>query len=348
MVTASDFKKPAKKDEVPLTGVIILDLFDQRFAPIVKQTPCFGFTELCNIPVINYTFSWLMRTEIRHIMLVVSGKNEKYARIVENEWSSVFNDFSVIVCDGAISVGDFLREIHNRELITSDFLLISNPATVTSSTLEKQIFVFRKRRQENPDNVMTLLYGNCECREKTVVGIESATKKLLLYPPANATTQLRVDKVDFYNSVEIRRDITDSGIALCSRMIATQFSDNFDFQSIDDVIREILSKDDILGLNIHVDIFSPEEAAYSAKDYFSFIHLNSLLLERWFYPIVPEKLDVSKFISVCPRNVYIEDDDISNSRLSTKIVEPIFGECLTWETMSGGIVNVYHQFEHWG
>lgn len=38
---ASAFKKTQKKEEPPLTAIVMLDVFDQRFAPIQESYPCF-------------------------------------------------------------------------------------------------------------------------------------------------------------------------------------------------------------------------------------------------------------------------------------------------------------------
>lgn len=307
---ASAFKKATKKEEPPLTAVVILDVFDQRFAPIQESYPCIGTFPICNVPSINLVLSWLMRTEVKNVLLVVSGLNAQHAEKVSNEWKLAFGDFTVVVCDGVTSVGDCIREMVNRELITGDFMLISNPTAVVSSDLSTQIMEFRKRRRENADNVMTLLYSNRENPEGFVVGISSETQKLMLFPHANSLNQVKAEKFHFYEGVEIRRDITTTGIALCSRLIATQFSDNFDFTGIDDVVREILSKDDILGMSVHVDVLPPKDRAFCAYDYESLIILNTLMLERWFYPLVPERSfqDPTRFFSANPRNLYLEEE----------------------------------------
>ncbi|CAD6191483.1 unnamed protein product [Caenorhabditis auriculariae] len=282
-------KKSVKKEETPLTAVLIADIFDQRFTPVLRQNESISLLPICNVPVVDFALSWLLRTEIEDILLVSSQRTAESLKDVEKNWKPFFQTFSVIGCEGARSVGDCLREIHNRELLKGDFLLISNPATVTSSTLVREISNFRKRRAENVDNMMTLVYAASENRDKSVVGIQRETGKLLLYHAANNVRQLEVDKDHFYNDVDIRRDLLDCGLAFCTRLVATQFSDNFDFQQRDDVVREILSKEDILGLNIHVDVLNSNEAALSATDYDSFLTLSIMLVERWFYPITPDK-----------------------------------------------------------
>lgn len=303
---ASSFKKGAK--EPPLTAVVILDVFDQRFAPIQESYPCFGTIPICNVPAVNFVLSWLLRTEVKNVQLVVSGLNAQHAENVQKEWKLAFNEFNVIACDGVSSVGDCMRELVNRELIQGDFMLITNPTAVVSTSLSTQIESFRIRRREHQDNVMTLLYSHRENPENSLLGINWETQKLMLYPAANSLNQLKAEKHHFYEGCDIRKDLTTTGIAFCSRMIATQFSDNFDFTGIDDVVREILSKDDILGMSVHIEVLTPKERAFCAYDYESLILLNTLMLERWFYPLVPERSDPSRYITANPRNLYLEED----------------------------------------
>lgn len=66
-------------------------------------------------------------------------------------------------------------------------------------------------------------------------------------------------------------------------------------------------------MSVHVEVLSPKERAFCAYDYESLILLNILMLERWFYPLVPENSDPSRYFSANPRNLYLEEngDEIS-------------------------------------
>ncbi|EYC41069.1 hypothetical protein Y032_0583g299 [Ancylostoma ceylanicum] len=311
-------KREQKKDNEPLTGVIVVDSYDPRFAPLSATVGPWCLQPICNIPIIDFTLSWIMRTEVQKVMLVVSEKNAPYMEKVERRWKPCFESLNLICCKNAMSVGDALRELDTRGLLTGDFLLVSNPATFTSSTLQTQIAAYRERRNENKNNVMTVIYSDLKTPRNAVVGIEKSTKKLKIYHKQEDPTQLDIDKPHFLGDAVIRRDIVDSGIAICSLNISAQFSDNFDFQHRDDVIREILVNEEILLQNIHVEILPPSEAALSIIDYYSLLVISNLLMERWFYPLVPDRMtsdDCCGFNSL-PGNVYIAVDEEDFGRLS--------------------------------
>lgn len=128
---------------------------------------------------------------------------------------------------------------------------------------------------------MTLIYSDLNTPRNAVIGVEKQSKKLTIYHRQEDPTQLDIDKVrfrltsgfsltiicndflqpQFLADAVIRRDVVDSGIAICSLNISAQFSDNFDFQHRDDVIREILVNEEILHQNIHVEVLPSSEAA---------------------------------------------------------------------------------------
>uniref|UniRef100_A0A0M3JC80 Translation initiation factor eIF-2B subunit epsilon (inferred by orthology to a human protein) n=1 Tax=Anisakis simplex TaxID=6269 RepID=A0A0M3JC80_ANISI len=127
-----------------------------------------------------------------------------------------------------------------------------------------------------------------------ILGIERKTSKLILYNPGSATeggggngASLELDKSIFISDTMIRRDLRDSGVAICSQNISAQFSDNFDFQFRDDVIREIILNEEILGLHIHVDVLPDSVAAFTVRDYEGLIRANRLILQRWLTPLLP-------------------------------------------------------------
>ena len=88
-------------------------------------------------------------------------------------WSLQFEQFQWIRCAGSKSVGDSIRELFALELLkgkfafiffwpsnkcSGDFLLISNPATITNSTLEKNIAKYYKMRKKDKSNALNLIY----------------------------------------------------------------------------------------------------------------------------------------------------------------------------------------------
>ncbi|VDP10174.1 unnamed protein product [Heligmosomoides polygyrus] len=250
-------KREQKKDNDSLTGVIVVDSYDPRFAPLLQGKP-WCLYPICNVPLINHTLSWIARTEVKKLLLVVSEKNLQSIEDVESE------------------------------------------------------------RRANKDNVMTLIYSDLNTPRNAVIGVEKQSKKLTIYHRQEDPTQLDIDKPQFLADAVIRRDVVDSGIAICSLNISAQFSDNFDFQHRDDVIREILVNEEILHQNIHVEVLPSSEAALCVTDYDSLLLISNLLMERWFHPLVLDRMvfDQGWRYSALSGNVYVAVGEQDSGRLA--------------------------------
>lgn len=165
---------------------------------------------------------------------------------------------------------------------------------------------------------MTLIYSDLNTPRNAVIGVEKQSKKLTIYHRQEDPTQLDIDKPQFLADAVIRRDVVDSGIAICSLNISAQFSDNFDFQHRDDVIREILVNEEILHQNIHVEVLPSSEAALCVTDYDSLLLISNLLMERWFHPLVLDRMvfDQGWRYSALSGNVYVAVGEQDSGRLA--------------------------------
>jgi hypothetical protein len=84
------------------------------------------------------------------------------------------------------------------------------------------------------------------------------------------------------SEVSLRRHLLDPFICICSAQAATQFSDNFDFQSLTDLIAEILVKkfffinnfthfinsqvnEEVLGQTVHVYLMNKRQLCFNVN-----------------------------------------------------------------------------------
>ncbi|CAI4224165.1 unnamed protein product [Auanema sp. JU1783] len=291
-------KKDEKKEEASIPAVVLLDSFDERMYPCSRELGSWCLQKICNSRLIDYTLSWILRTDVKRVILLISEKNMEAGQDVEKQWQSLFDSITLVWCKNAMSIGDCLRELESRALVNGDFLLVSNPGVLTSSTLSNEIMNFKKRRQEDKNNVMTQIYSNAITPSKTVIGVHSESKRLRLFHCDEESETLDIDKVHFLEDVVVRRDITFTGISICSLNILAQFSDNFDFQEIDDVIRELLVNEELLLQKIHIEILENNEAGFMIRDYTDLLLASTMLQENWFFPLTSRDLitDVARYM----------------------------------------------------
>ncbi|VDN52020.1 unnamed protein product [Dracunculus medinensis] len=325
-----------------LTAVVIADSFDRRFSPILAQNKSMGAFKICNIEILNYTFQWIAWTEIQDVILAISNDRKESLNSIVKYWRGIFDSFRLLASPNCVSVGEVIREINGRGLITSDFILIANPATFCSTDLCAQIATFKERRRDRK-NVLTLLYTLSDTVKPFIV-IDPITMKLLAFHHDDDSYKLEFDKKNFLEKDKsIRSDLEDTGIALCSASIASQFSDNFDFQHRDDIIRELLARisTSIFFQLIHlhlefgicflfeiekiassIDFFrilsnSYDHLDFSNIDYDDFVRGTRLIAQQWLIPF-PNIVTDENYFSY-PNNIFISGSLSANGDDDSKI-----------------------------
>lgn len=111
---------------------------------------------------------------------------------------------------------------------------------------------------------MTLIFQEsgighqARCKKEEVL-IATNSKGRVLYHKKLGTYKER--KIDFpleifleNHCVTLRHNLKDTHIAICSAAVLPLFTDNFDFQTMDDFIRGLLINEEILGMTIYSDI----------------------------------------------------------------------------------------------
>lgn len=88
-------------------------------------------------------------------------------------------------------------------------------------------------------------------------------------------------------NVEVRHDLLDCHISICSPQVAELFTDNFDYQTRDDFVRGLLVNEEILGNQIHMHVTTEEYGAHICN-LLMYEAVCSDIIRRWVYPLTPE------------------------------------------------------------
>lgn len=108
--------------------------------------------------------------------------------------------------------------------------------------------------------------------QEVIIANDARTKRLLFHERVklNPTKKKCVLPLDIFNQnseVQLRHDLMDPEIAICSPSALSLFADNFDFETRDDFIRGLLINEEILSCTIYVSILSDGEYAAKVKDW---------------------------------------------------------------------------------
>ncbi|CAJ0965341.1 unnamed protein product, partial [Ranitomeya imitator] len=234
-----------------------------------------------------------------HPWLPVSPNEGSKKEILRNsKWcrATSSNIVRVVTSELYRSLGDVLRDVDAKSLVRSDFVLVTGDV-VSNINIEAALEEHRTRRKlEKNISVMTMILKESSpvhrtrCQEDDVIlAMDSKTKRVLLYQKSQDLKRYHFPMSIFQSKadeIELRHDLLDCHISICSPQVAELFTDNFDYQT-NDFVRGILVNEEILGNQIHLYV-TQEEYGARVSNLSMYEAVTSDILCRWLYPITPE------------------------------------------------------------
>ncbi|PKS13005.1 hypothetical protein jhhlp_000346 [Lomentospora prolificans] len=295
----------SKSDEV-LQAVILTDSFQDRFKPLSIETPrC--LLPLANVPLIEYTLEFLSMNGVQEVYLYCGPHTEEVdTYISKSRWApgsntSPFHVLQFVRVSDANSVGDILRDLDKRSLISGDFILVHGDL-VSNIPLHGILEGHRKRREASADNIMTVVLksaGSSPHRTKTpgitpVYVIDTKTKKCLQYDemhPLQSDHYAILDPTvldELSTDFEIRADLIDPQIDICTPAALALWSDSFDYEMPRrDFLNGVLKDWELNGKSIYAEIVDEGYAA-RATSLPMYESVSRDILGRWSFPFVPD------------------------------------------------------------
>ncbi len=200
----------------------------------------------------------------------------------------------------ARSVGDALRDIDNRGLITGDFLLV-NGDLVSNLPIDAALSAHRARRIADKNAIMTIILregGLGSHRTKaqgiTPVFVIDPTKNRCLHyeemHPLQANKYVNIDPelLSDHTEMEIRTDLIDCGIDICTPDVLALWSESFDYEvPRRHFLHGVLKDYELNGKTLHTEIIHDHYAA-RVNNLRSYEAVSKDVLGRWTYPVVPD------------------------------------------------------------
>lgn len=312
-------KKIEKWDaEDVIQAVLIADSFNFRFLPITVEQPR-ALLPLVNTPLIDYSLELLVANGVKEIFVYCkrhADKIREHVKASEFCASSCPATVTVLSSTGPLSVGDVLRDIDSRSLIRSDFVLVSGDL-VANLDLRAVIAVHKERRKADKMAIMTVVYKQASPNHRTrsseddiLVVMDASNDRLVHYEKTmkkrHMTVPLDALKKASSKVVDLRYDLLDCHISVCSPHVPAIFSENFDYETQDHFVRGILVNEEILGNNIFVHVITDQYAA-RVSNLHTYDAVSKDVMHRWVYPRVPDKpvFCSSPPYSYSRRNVYM-------------------------------------------
>lgn len=304
-----------RKEDDEIQAIVIADSFNRKFTPITHETPR-ALLPLGNKVIIDYTLEYLLEECVQEIVIFCCSFGEKIRDYVQKNWLNVTNNKCTIHCvmsstSDCLCLGDALREIDREGLIRSDFILVHGDL-ISNIKLGPIIKEHKEKRKKEKNLAMTMLHRKSSpghfsrpFGEDLFIVLEKETNRILHYQKSHACRKLLFSTSLLNNrkEINIHYDLADCNIYICSPQVAPLFTDNFDYQTLNDFVKGILVNEEILGDQIRSCVISK---GYSARvnDLHMYNAITLDLMNRWIYPLVPD----NPSYMYKRNNVYIEKD----------------------------------------
>uniref|UniRef100_A0A0B7AAV3 Translation initiation factor eIF2B subunit epsilon n=1 Tax=Arion vulgaris TaxID=1028688 RepID=A0A0B7AAV3_9EUPU len=303
-----------------LQAVVIADSFNVRFGPMTYKKPR-TLLPLVNIPLIDYTFEALAASGVQEVYVFCCHLGDQVREHVkQSKWLQGGSPMTVttLMSDSCLSMGDALREIDAKSLIRNDFILITGD--LVSNMDISQVVKEHKARTQGKDksSVMTLVYKvalpghRTRSKEDDIFLVEEGgTARLLYFQKSHdhRKIQIPVDIMLEHDDIINHNDLMDCHISVCSPIVPTIFTDNFDYQTRDHFVKGILVSEEISGNKVHLSIIRDKYAA-RVSNMHTYDAISKDVINRWTYPLVPDLFGSTQWerIKYGRHNVYCSED----------------------------------------
>ncbi|RDA95093.1 hypothetical protein CP533_2073 [Ophiocordyceps camponoti-saundersi (nom. inval.)] len=313
--SSSKGKKPAKSGETKSDQVlqavhppqVLADSFQHRFRPFTLEKPrC--LLPLANRPLLDYTLEFLAMNGVAEVFIYCGAHSDQVEDYINrSRWSpasrpSPFSLVQFVRVSDARSAGDMLRDLDNRSLIEGDFILVHGDL-VSNIMLDGPLAAHRARREADGDNIMTTILrsagDDAGHRTKTnaitpVFIVDANSKRILQYEettPLQRSRYLALDPAvvdDLSSDLEVRSDLIDAHIDICTPEVLALWSESFDFAlPRAHFLHGVLKDWELNGKMMYADILDDGYAA-RASDLQMYDAISRDVLACWTAPLIPQ------------------------------------------------------------
>lgn len=257
---------------------------------------------LANTPLIEYTFEFLANAGVEEVFVYCGAHREQVEYYIRrSKWSSRSSPFSKLelIQSTSHSIGDAMRDLDTRGILVGDFLLVYGDV-VSNLPLESALAAHRARRAKDKNAIMTMVLREAGTTHRTKaqgtspVFVIDPTKDRCLHfeqmPNREQAHFLSMDPdlLSSHQEIDIRQDLIDCGIDICTPDVLALWSDNFDFQAPrKGFLHSVLKDYELNGKTIHTHIVSNHYAA-RVRNLHAYDSVSKDIVSRWAYPLCPD------------------------------------------------------------
>jgi len=194
-----------------------------------------------------------------------------------------------------------LRDLDGKHLITGDFLVVSGDV-ISNLPIEAALKQHRARREADKNAIMTMVLREAGRNHRTkstsispVFVIDPTKDRCLHYEEIDhnseeSSSRLNIDAEILlsHGELDIRQDLIDCSIDICTPDVLSLWSDSFDYQSPrKHYLFGVLKDYELNGKTIHTHIIKEDYAA-RVRNLKAYDAISKDIVSRWTYPLCPD------------------------------------------------------------
>ncbi|KAL4934008.1 translation initiation factor eIF2B catalytic subunit epsilon [Aspergillus undulatus] len=292
----------AEEVEETLQAVVLADTFETKFDPFTLDKPrC--LLPLANTPLIEYTFEFLANAGVEEVFLYGGAHSDQLESYINaSKWrasSSPFKQFTYLKSTST-SVGDVMRDLDGKHLITGDFIVVSGDV-VSNMPIESALAKHRARRQADKNAIMTMVLREAGRKHRTkasslssVFVVDPTKDRCLHYEeidhhsPESSRLNIDPEIITTFSEIDIRQDLIDCNIDICTPDVLSLWSDSFDYQTPrKQFLYGVLKDYELNGKTIHTHIVKDHYVG-RVRNLKAYDAISKDVLARWSYPLCPD------------------------------------------------------------
>ncbi|KAL6721191.1 translation initiation factor eIF-2B epsilon subunit, GEF [Lecanora helva] len=302
-IAKSKQKPQEEQRDESLQAVVLADCFEARFAPFTLERPRKSHVSQFRLLTVPSASKWKLK-------------------------SSPFREFTIIKSTSD-SVGGVMRDLERAEIITGDFVLVSGDV-ISNISLEPILAKHRARREKDKNAIMTMILREATTGHRSksqgsrpVFVIDAETERCLQYEElsqrrgGNKYISLDPEILTSTGEIEVREDLIDCRIDICTQDVLLAWSDNFDFTSVRrSFLRGVLKDYETYGKTVHTHVVKNQYAA-RVKSLRTYNAVSRDITGRWTYPICPDSNLVAGQNYRSARGKNYQEENVSIARSAT-------------------------------
>lgn len=191
-----------------------------------------------------------------------------------------------------------MRDLDKRAFLVNDFIIVYGDIVATLS-LTDALAAHRARKQKDRNAIMTMVLRESGRSHRTkpqgvtpAFLLDARTHRCLQYEQLRSTDETHLINIDEEllqnHELDIRTDLIDAGIDICTPDALALWSDNFDFQTPrKNYLHQVLKDYELNGKTFFAHIVSDQYAA-RVRSLNAYVAVSKDMVNRWAYPLCPD------------------------------------------------------------